>query len=433
VKFFLVVIGLISLVVACSKSTPPEEPKPDFVESKKSNEFVDIQTLPYLETVEKEINPDLKGVTKYIPELADRGYTVYTILRATRANLISMEGKIVHSWQAPSNSAQEQRRWSRGLMNDLGELFVIVEGKTLMKLDWYSNLLWEAEVDPHHDLALAENGDVYVLAGKLTAIEGQSPAIYFLDNQIVILSGQGKIKQEISLYQSVKNIPTVKNKIQKYIAEYDPRKIISGKKRADSGFVFNRFQNTRADLFHANSIVFTQKSRPGLWCKGDLLISIRNLNLLVVLDGKTYKPLWYWGDQELDAQHSASFLANGDILLFDNGVKSKRSRVIKVDPGSKKIVWEYLGNPPDSFFSLQMGASQKLANGNILITNSASGQLLEITADKQVVWEYLTPAFGKGKRAIGKKKSTSIKKNKRRAIYRAQRISSQIVDRLLEK
>jgi hypothetical protein len=41
------------------------------------------------------------------------------------------------------------------------------------------------------------------------------------------------------------------------------------------------------------------------------------------------------------------------------------------------------------------GAQQRLPNGNTLITESEAGRLLEVTADGEVVWEYINPVTGR--------------------------------------
>jgi hypothetical protein len=103
-------------------------------------------------------------------------------------------------------------------------------------------------------------------------------------------------------------------------------------------------------------------------------------------------------------------LENGNILLFDNGVYRKYSRVIEIDPRSGKIVWEYKGNPPESFFYVDRGAAQRLPNGNTLIVDSAEGRVIEVTKSGEVVWEFYNPVI-------------DAKEQKRAKIYRMMRFT----------
>jgi hypothetical protein len=93
----------------------------------------------------------------------------------------------------------------------------------------------------------------------------------------------------------------------------------------------------------------------------------------------------------------------GNILVFDNGgasgwgpisgltMKYVRfdSRVVEFDPTTLNIVWEYNAAKGDDLpFSYYIGGAQRLPNGNTLITSGMTGDLLEVTPDKVIVWRY---------------------------------------------
>jgi len=100
----------------------------------------------------------------------------------------------------------------------------------------------------------------------------------------------------------------------------------------------------------------------------------------------------------------AGLPGEGNVIVFDCGghggyggpsggiSKYNRaySRVVEFDPQSLQIVWDY--DPangdrlPDSI--LGTGGAQRLPNGNTLITSGLRGFVLEVTPDRQVVWEY---------------------------------------------
>ena len=91
-------------------------------------------------------------------------------------------------------------------------------------------------------------------------------------------------------------------------------------------------------------------------------------------------------------------LENGNILIFDNGTQRLHdshtySRVIEVEPQSKKIVWEYHDNPAYNFYSAFISGAQRLPNGNTLITEGLNGRIFEVTVQGEVVWEYVSPYF----------------------------------------
>ncbi|HMH53807.1 MAG TPA: aryl-sulfate sulfotransferase [Candidatus Acidoferrum sp.] len=91
-------------------------------------------------------------------------------------------------------------------------------------------------------------------------------------------------------------------------------------------------------------------------------------------------------------------LPNGNLTIFDNGTHRRDhpatySRVIEVDPRTSAIVWEYHDQSLFDFFSPYISGAQRLANGNTLICEGCHGRIFEVTADGQVVWEYVNPYF----------------------------------------
>ena len=132
---------------------------------------------------------------------------------------------------------------------------------------------------------------------------------------------------------------------------------------------------------------------------GDILASYRPTSTVLRISRKTGKILWKLGPPMVAGQHAPTLLANGNILIFDNGVHRlddamPYSRVIEVDPATNQIVWKYQDKPAWNFFSPRMGLAQRLPNGNTLITEASFGRFFEVTSQGKIVWEYVNPFFG---------------------------------------
>lgn len=69
------------------------------------------------------------------------------------------------------------------------------------------------------------------------------------------------------------------------------------------------------------------------------------------------------------------------------------SRVLEVNPKTNKIAWEYKDRNTVKFRSPVAGGAQRLPNGNTLICESTKGLLFEVTRDKQIVWEFVSPFY----------------------------------------
>jgi len=113
---------------------------------------------------------------------------------------------------------------------------------------------------------------------------------------------------------------------------------------------------------------------------------------------------WQLGAPPLSGQHAPTPLANGNILLFDNGPfrvdtgAQPFSRALEINPTTGEVVWKYqAGTGPGSnhfFFSSRVSNAQRLPNGNTLINEGLCGRFFEVTMEGDVVWEYVNPNFG---------------------------------------
>jgi len=76
---------------------------------------------------------------------------------------------------------------------------------------------------------------------------------------------------------------------------------------------------------------------------------------------------------------------------------------LEIDPISLHIVWQY--TPVEAGFVIPLDASrfyspfvssaQRLPNGNTLITEGSDGRIFEVTRVHELVWEYISPYWGK--------------------------------------
>jgi hypothetical protein len=170
----------------------------------------------------------------------------------------------------------------------------------------------------------------------------------------------------------------------------------------------------RFDYVHGNSM------EPA--ADGGLIVSARDTNTVFKIDVPSGKVAWRLGGigagrsdfrvvgdplGGFARQHSARLLANGHLLLFDNGGLSPvlQSRVVEyaldLNRREATMVWEYRAPEPHRFRS-QMGSVQRLGNGNTLIgwgiaPESAAGSgrpeplATEIESSGRVIWHLESP------------------------------------------
>ena len=82
------------------------------------------------------------------------------------------------------------------------------------------------------------------------------------------------------------------------------------------------------DIYHTNSIEVIERDiydgDKKIFEKGDVLFCIRHMNTIGVIDVEKEEIVWYWGHGDLEYPHHASLLDNNNIMVFDNGYKTRR-------------------------------------------------------------------------------------------------------------
>jgi hypothetical protein len=325
-----------------------------------------LKTLPY---VQSSFDPasESRGVLIFNSTKAQPGVNFYSQQGHNRAYLLDMQGNVLHEWSyrypAPAN-------WHNAELLGDGSLLVVVENYALFKIDRCSQLVWSYEARAHHGVSVDGQGSIYGARWELVDAEDARSAAAVLDERITILTAEGVQKDELSVMELLRDspyeflIPTV----------------------ADGTFA----DGAELDLIHLNHVeVFDGRLRhlSPLFEAGNLLISMRNLNAIAIVSGRSRRIIWLWGPNSLALQHHAQLLPSGHILLFDNGTES--SRVVELDPIRNEIVWTY--ERGTDFFSSWGGSVQRLPNGNTLITETSSGYVTEVTRDGDVVWRFANP------------------------------------------
>ncbi len=139
-----------------------------------------------------------------------------------------------------------------------------------------------------------------------------------------------------------------------------------------------------------------------------VLLSARNQHRIYKVDFDTGDIVWTLGtngDFAIDPdavfleQHSPEVQPNGNVLVYDNGSSTRPwSRVVEyaLDLGrmTASVVWEY--RPTPDIFTEFWGDADRLPNGNTLVTfgrreRDEDSHLIEVTADRETVWQLATP------------------------------------------
>ncbi len=317
------------------------------------------------------------GVTRHHRRAAWAGLNLYSSGHGPEAELMDMDGKRLHSWRKTfqevwPEAGKDRRKlgskwWRRVHLYDNGDLLAIFGGLGIIKLDKSSNLIWARKNNAHHDLEVMPGGDVYVLTREPKVIPWVHEVEPTLEDFLSILDAGGNEKRRISILEAFRKSPY-------------------------KDYVFQGVTRT-GDVLHTNTAHVLDGRIAGeipAFRKGNVLMSMNALGVVAVLDPDRGELVWALKSPP-HGQHDPLMLDNGNLLLFDNRRDVGRSIVVEMSPVDQSPVWEYRGSAEDPFYSRTCGTAQRLPNGNTLITESDGGRALEVTAGKQVVWEYYTP------------------------------------------
>ena len=249
-------------------------------------------------------------------------------------------------------------------------------GYGLVELDADSNVVWKYLGAVHHDMDVTHDGRIVTLTHQFTdaplgGFFSFVPTPY-LDDHLVTLSADGKPQSSISIMQMLIHSPygISLRREEPWFADFDP--------------------------LHVNSVDWLSAADAkalGIGKAGDVMIMLRQLNLVAVVDPDQQRIIWASHGDWLDP-HDPHVLPDGNILMFDNMGRMfahNRTRVIEFNPHNAGIVWRYEGSVEHPLDSAIRGMDERLANGNTLITESDGGRLLEVTRSGDIVWEYFNP------------------------------------------
>jgi hypothetical protein len=406
--------------VACLSLLAAGDDQEDRAETLKQRLKV-LRSVPYTAVTPEEVADGTTGVVLYDKARAYRGYNIYVDRSSSSVVLMDMDGRVVHRWSYPD---KQPRFWDHAVMLANGDVVAIRKFYDVLRLDWNSSLVWRSEVEAHHEITLLPDGSLLVIVREQHVHRGlrvRFPAIVRLDKdgkEIGRWSTYGRLDEIKQKFDQRHFIDTILDSLVQVGIDPETWKTLTAEAESAKAEVDARL--LRYDQFHMNTITMLTENPVGKIDKrfgaGNMLICFRNINQIAVLSGQSGEVLWVWGEGELDWPHHPTMVENGDILIFDNGTKRGYSRLIEIDPLTEKMKWEYVGDPPESFFTPEKGSSQRLPNGNTLVCEGDRGRCFEITRAGEIVWDWYNPAM------LGKH---------RVQVYRMARLDPEVVEPLL--
>lgn len=331
------------------------------------------------------------GLTGHIRKFSYKGYTLVSPLRGDSTYLLDMDGMIVHRWYHPDLTMGYARLISNGnllLIANRADEEPVAQGRggdpslplekrmralggnasLAREVNWEGETIWQYENPAiHHDFVRLPNGNTLfpewvemepeleqkVRGGQRSRVQNKPP---MLGDDVIEVTPSGEITRRLTVSGLL-----------------DPRK--------DAICPLEH----RIEWTHMNGLDVDEDGRILFSCRNNSRVGI------IAADGSLE---WQYGAPDVHHQHNATWLHNGNVMIFDNGMHRPgppRSSIIEVKPDTNEVVWRYLANPEMQFFSSFISGAERQPNGNVLICEGASGQVFEVTPRGEVVWEWINP------------------------------------------
>ena len=389
-------------------------PPDSSLSARQRNEIKALEAIGYAAGIDE--GREAAGVTIHDASRAQAGLNFFTSGHRPVAILMDMSGKIVHEWSCevgevwPDKVELAKKRggrydyFRRARVEENGDVFAIFAGIGLVKLNVDSGIEWHYAGNVHHDILLGPEGRVCLLEREAFVVPWISEDRPILDDYVVVLDPRGNELDRLSLLSCMKRSPLAQDFEELIRTYYAERRATEARLREENdGYLAERPElaariDLAGDIFHTNSLRYLDGSQAHLsphFEEGNLLLSLRSLDLLVILDPRERSMVWMLSGR-WHLQHEPVLLANGRILLFDNQGPSLRgdpdhSEALEIDALSGEVVWAYRAPEKHEFFSMIAGTCQRLENGNTLIAESVRGRALEVTRAGEIVWEFQSP------------------------------------------
>ena len=142
------------------------------------------------------------------------------------------------------------------------------------------------------------------------------------------------------------------------------------------------------DTLHLNDVeIFPSHLQPGVFEAGDVMVSLRNINAIMVFNPDTLR-IKYLSIGEVVHQHDPDFVDGEQISVLDNNnvapeSQGPQSRIVVLSATHDDMQVIYSGSAEQPFYTAIMGKHQWLPNGNMLITESTERPCLRNRSRRQ--------------------------------------------------
>lgn len=270
-----------------------------------------------------------------------------------------------------------------------GSIVFNFEWSGLVKLDRCGQVVWTVPRRTHHSVERADDDTFWVGERRLV---GSNPLPPFdppyEEDAVLNVSADGRILAEHSVPQLF----------------YDNglAAVLTAGQPLHNGAPWDR------ELVHLNKVAALPRAMANdfpMFAPGDLLLSLRNRNLLAVVEPGTWRIKW-WHLGPYLRQHDPEFVRGGQIVVFNNNIyrsaaagpidwlitpvtTPRISNLMQINPGTNAASVVYGMREDQELLSIVRGKIDPTPRHGFLVTEFDGGRAFEIDQSKRIVWEYI--------------------------------------------
>lgn len=329
--------------------------------------------------------------------------------------LMNMRGKNLHVWSLNREKlasifdnfpAKEQGVPSLhgGSMLPNGDLVLnishigkgVLDYQGAVRVNSCGKILWSLQENTHHSVNITDRGTFWMPSTSDEPIKGSEEypdghpgldePVY--QEYMLHVSSDGEVLDRINVLDVIYN-----NELARYIA-----KLQEWRGSDILGYT---------DVAHMNEVDPLPEQLADdfpLFEAGDLMVSLRNLDLVFVVDPETQNVKWHAADPFL-RQHDPDWMKGGWVGVFDNNWDGTKrgsilggSRLIALQPhtDSTRVLFPTEQFQRGPFYTKNGGRWEKLDNGNLHIYEQHPRRIIEVDSTGQVVWDWRLPSNKSG-------------------------------------
>ena len=280
-----------------------------------------------------------------------------------------------------------------------GSVVVDFEFSGLARIGRCGEVMWTVPLQTHHSVERAEAGGFWVPGRRVVTDPDatQFPPFFppFSEPSILLISDDGEVLREISV----------------------PRLFYASGLEAvlSSKAIFYKpglgYPKNPPEIVHLNKIAELSSDLADdfqLFEAGDLMLSMRDLNLVAVIDPDSERIKW-WSIGPWLRQHDPEFRQGGTIVVFNNNIYSETafagigdkssprarlavprvSNIMEMDPLTRRVKLLFGGAIGQEMLSIIRGKVDLTAGGGLLVTEFEAGRVFETDSRGNITWEYV--------------------------------------------